>query len=244
MIDQILERFREIARDKKNWLKILIGGVLLWIPVVNAISLGYLIELLPAAGKEPSRELPEWENPSRFFLLGLPLALVSLAVILLGYFLFPFLGLGKLVWLGFSFIAPIIGVVVGKRMLETSDWNAALQVGIIIDSVKKYFKPMLPLLLAHLILMILCSGIGLICFWSTICFLDQVCFFGFGISYFYTLVVILPLAAEMMTVDQEMSSVEDKVQEASEPAEASDSADDSEADATQKMPPQETPPES
>lgn len=79
--------------EDENWLvKLLIGGVLLFIPIANFISLGYAITALRNVAEGRERPLPEWDDWGGYFMKGLMLFLggliYSLPVIVLAGVIF------------------------------------------------------------------------------------------------------------------------------------------------------------
>lgn len=65
--------------DDKDWLKkILIGGVLNIIPVVNFIPVGYGLRTLKAVGEGRDTPLPEWDDWGGDFMKGLLVAVAGL----------------------------------------------------------------------------------------------------------------------------------------------------------------------
>lgn len=68
------------------WLKIVVGGLLCFIPVVNILAFGYLMRLSTGVKRTGRVSLPEWEDWSGLFLDGLRFAVVWLA-----YWLLPLL---------------------------------------------------------------------------------------------------------------------------------------------------------
>ncbi len=82
--------------EDKDWIgKILIGGILLLIPVVNFIMCGYIFKVLQKAAREGVYEFPAWDRWGSLFVQGFYVFLVWLA-----YFLVP----GILFLLGIAFI--------------------------------------------------------------------------------------------------------------------------------------------
>ena len=65
--------------DDKDWLKkILIGGVLNIIPIVNFIPVGYGLRTLKAVGEGKDTPLPEWDDWGGDFMKGLLVAVAGL----------------------------------------------------------------------------------------------------------------------------------------------------------------------
>jgi len=60
--------------DDPDWLKkILIGGLITMIPIVNFAAMGYVAELVRTIRDEPNAPLPEWDNFGGYFSDGLKL---------------------------------------------------------------------------------------------------------------------------------------------------------------------------
>jgi len=58
--------------EDENWLvKILIGGIVLFIPIVNFIAIGYLLRTLRNVAEGQERPLPDWDNWGGDFVKGL-----------------------------------------------------------------------------------------------------------------------------------------------------------------------------
>ncbi len=65
--------------EDENWLiKLLIGGVLLFIPIVNFIPIGYALTALRNVAEGKERPLPEWDNWGGYFTKGLMVFLAGL----------------------------------------------------------------------------------------------------------------------------------------------------------------------
>lgn len=78
--------------EDKNWLvKLIIGGILLIIPIVNFISVGYALRTLRNVAEGKEKPLPEWDNWGDYFTKGLMVFLATLLYLLPLYIL---LGIG------------------------------------------------------------------------------------------------------------------------------------------------------
>ncbi len=65
--------------EDKNWLvKILIGGLLLLIPIVNFIPIGYALTALRNVAEGKESPLPEWDDWGGYFTRGLMVFLAGL----------------------------------------------------------------------------------------------------------------------------------------------------------------------
>lgn len=100
------------------WLKVLVGGLLSFIPIVNFFAFGYLLRLAKETRRSGRILLPDWDDWAGLFMDGLKFAVVWLV-----YWLLPLLlasstssflgalGFGVLSWLLFSLVfllAPIL----------------------------------------------------------------------------------------------------------------------------------------
>ncbi len=65
--------------EDKNWpVKLLIGGVLLFIPIANFISIGYALTALRNVAEGKEEPLPEWDDWAGYFTKGLMVFLAGL----------------------------------------------------------------------------------------------------------------------------------------------------------------------
>lgn len=124
------------------WLKVLVGGLLSFIPVVNFFAFGYLLRLARETRRSGRIRLPDWDDWAGLFLDGLKFAVVWLA-----YWLLPVLlvcaiskllgavGLGALSWLVFSLVfllAPILFSAALYRYNRRNDFQDLLDITLII----------------------------------------------------------------------------------------------------------------
>ena len=100
-----------------GWMpKVLWGGALTFIPVVNFLPLGYIMEYTLRLSRAGDGELPDWKD---FSLLELFSSGCKLALLLLGYLILPvFLGWGvseflDLLTFGFLGVAAYLPVGIG-----------------------------------------------------------------------------------------------------------------------------------
>lgn len=100
-----------------GWMpKVLWGGALTFVPVVNLLPLGYLMEYTVRLSRTGDGELPGWQD---FSLLELFASGCKLALLLLGYLILPaFLGWGvseflDLLTFGFLGVAAYLPVGIG-----------------------------------------------------------------------------------------------------------------------------------
>ena len=65
--------------EDQDWIKkILIGGVLLFIPIVNFVVIGYFIEALKNTAEGRELPLPEWDDFGGKFMKGLMVLVIGL----------------------------------------------------------------------------------------------------------------------------------------------------------------------
>ncbi len=88
------EVFERLIKVPGFWLKLLIGGLLSFIPVVNLFAFGYLSRVSRAVRKTGQPVLPDWNGWVEMFMDGL-----RFAVVWLGYWLLPILLGMLLTWL-------------------------------------------------------------------------------------------------------------------------------------------------
>lgn len=99
--------------EDEQWLtKILIGGILTIIPVVNFVVIGYVLQLLKNVRDGVERPLPSWDNFGDYFIKGL---MVVIAVVI---YAIPIILL--------SCVSGGLGAVLGGRGQEEITGLAAL----------------------------------------------------------------------------------------------------------------------
>ena len=136
------EVFTQLIRQPDFWLKVLIGGLLSFVPIVNFLAFGYLYRFSLQARRSGQLSLPEWNDWAGLFADGLKFAVVWLA-----YWLLPLLlalvvssvigglGLGALSWLLLSsvfLISPVLFSSALYRLQMRSDFKDLLDVVLII----------------------------------------------------------------------------------------------------------------
>jgi hypothetical protein len=88
------EVFNRLIRLPGFWVKLLVGGLLSFVPIVNVFAFGYLYRLSRGVRQSGQPVLPEWRDWQGLFMDGLRFAVVWLA-----YWLLPIL-LGLMIsWL-------------------------------------------------------------------------------------------------------------------------------------------------
>jgi hypothetical protein len=73
------EVFRQLIHQPQFWVKLLIGGGLSFIPLVNIFALGYLYRFSSQLRRTGQIRLPEWNDWQGLFLDGIRFVLVWLA---------------------------------------------------------------------------------------------------------------------------------------------------------------------
>lgn len=91
-----LEKALRFPTTDREWKrKVLIGGLLNIVPVINFLSIGYAYRVFRKAFGRQETDLPEWENWGELFLQGLIVFLIALIyniVSLILFFIHPVLG--------------------------------------------------------------------------------------------------------------------------------------------------------
>ena len=154
------EVFSQLARQSDFWLKLLIGGLLSFIPVVNFFAFGYLYRFSLKVRRSGQLALPEWSDWPGLFTDGL-----KFAVVWLTYWLLPLLiasavsaglsalGLGALSYLLLSsllFVSPLLFCSALYRLQMRSDFKDLLDVPLIIRITYHHFPRLMVPALAFL----------------------------------------------------------------------------------------------
>jgi hypothetical protein len=136
------EVFTQLIRQPDFWLKVLIGGLLSFVPIVNFFAFGYLYRFSLQARRTGQLNLPEWNDWAGLFADGLKFAVVWLAYWLLPLLLallvssiFGGLGLAALSYLLLSsvfLISPVLFSSALYRLQMRSDFKDLLDVVLII----------------------------------------------------------------------------------------------------------------
>jgi len=176
--------FSYVFEDERWISKVLIGGLLIWIPIVNFAVFGYMIQVARNVAQGNSRPLPEWGEFGDHFMRGL-----YVVVIYLVYFLPIFIleglsvcitggltaGRGRdnsaiagLLGLCFFPLILIIAFAVSillyaalARYVATNSLSEAFKFGDVIASVRRNFSPWLMLWLVAILAGIV-GGLGVI----------------------------------------------------------------------------------
>ncbi|MGZ0706762.1 DUF4013 domain-containing protein [Coraliomargarita sp. W4R53] len=115
------EVFNRLLKLPGFWGKLLIGGLLSFVPVVNLFAFGYLYRLARAVRKSGEPVMPAWQDWPGLFQDGL-----RFAVVWLGYWLLPILLASGITWLmtwiGLSALTNVflLSVVLLSTVLFTS----------------------------------------------------------------------------------------------------------------------------
>lgn len=111
MIANIENAFKFVFRDK-NWIiKILIGGIIAAIPVLNFIAFGYALRILKDAKEGREATLPEWTEWSDLFREGLNVFIICLLyglVICIAWFLVTVLSVVPVIGCLAIFLFPVL----------------------------------------------------------------------------------------------------------------------------------------
>lgn len=92
MVVNLENAFRFPFKDKKWLIKVLIGGALIWIPIVNFLVFGYLLKILGDAKDKKEPVLHEWTDWAVLFQDGFMAFIVILCYILVPSFILSVLG--------------------------------------------------------------------------------------------------------------------------------------------------------
>jgi hypothetical protein len=131
----------KVLQQPGFWLKVLVGGLLSFVPGLNIFAFGFLYRLSQSLQKRGSVALPDWSDWSGLFRDGLQFAVVWLAYwllpLLLALALFAVLGsigLGALAYLVLSLVFVLSPVLFGAalyRYLSHGDFKDLLDVPLI-----------------------------------------------------------------------------------------------------------------
>lgn len=161
MAVKVVEAFQEPLSDPSWQNKILIGGLLCLLPIVNFFALGYSLKYLAGLLNEDNRKLPEWDQWGDYFLIGLKFVIVTFVYLLgvavigkLAMFFSIVLGimLAFLVFLATMFVLPTATVIFAQ---------SGFNIGAAID-VKKAFEMSMQNLNEYMVVYVLLVGCTLI----------------------------------------------------------------------------------
>ena len=147
----------QFIRQPRVALKLLIGGLLSFVPIVNLFAFGYLYKLTMQVRRTGRAELPEWTDWHQLFRDG-----IRFAVPWLAYWLLPVmvglvlasilggLGLGVVSYLLFSLIfavSPVVFAAALYRVQGRNDFKALLDVALILRlSALQWSRMLVPVL--------------------------------------------------------------------------------------------------
>jgi hypothetical protein len=123
----------------KNWVKLLILGVILLIPIVNLIGLGYYLKAIRSTF-EGSNLLPGFDNMVELFINGIKLVIVGLiyAVVPLILFIIASIFGSLFLWLAILFAMAISIVAfmgIANMVYHNNEIGAALRYQEIIETI-------------------------------------------------------------------------------------------------------------
>ncbi len=114
--------FERISKDPRWIQKVVIGGLLMFIPIINFFALGYLSRYAGQVLKNGSVKLPEWERWGRLFMGGLWFFLVILVygvlTLVIGWMLgllLMMISLGLLGW--FPYFPLSVAILVAPTLV-------------------------------------------------------------------------------------------------------------------------------
>ncbi|MEO0508688.1 MAG: DUF4013 domain-containing protein [Verrucomicrobiota bacterium] len=136
------EVFARVLKLPSFWIKVLIGGLLSFVPILNFFAFGYLFRFSRGVRQTGGLAMPEWEAWNMLFMDGLKFAVVWLAYWLLPLLLalaasvlVGFLGLGAFSYLIFSLaflLSPILFSSALYRYNMRTDLKDLLDVALIV----------------------------------------------------------------------------------------------------------------
>lgn len=191
MFDTILEKYKSITKQEGWLVKVLIGGLLSFIPVLgHAVVFGYLMNILDDVKDKKEFTLPKWQNIEKLFMDGIPVAVLAvvlgIALMIVGFILgvVPCLGvlLSLLLNTAFGLILPLVLLIAMYRLRATTKWQDALVPGALVEELKKDLKDYFPVLVAYFIANFVSAIVGC-------------CGFLAPITCFYTALVFFPMLA-------------------------------------------------
>ncbi|MDP8218516.1 MAG: DUF4013 domain-containing protein [Candidatus Theseobacter exili] len=154
MIGNLTETVKFPFKDKSWILKVVIGGLLAWIPIVFFFSMGYTLNILKDAHEGKKATLPEWtgweelfKKGFMFFIVflayGLAVAILAAIVKLLtfygGFFAPIFSLLRILVGVGYLLLLPVVAIAL-CQYLDADNISAAFDIKKIINELKVRFS--------------------------------------------------------------------------------------------------------
>lgn len=152
--NKIIEKFQQ---DSQWFQKILIGGLLMFVPIFNFFALGYLYRFAANIHESGRIKLPDWQDWGKLFLGGLIFFgiffLYSIVPLLAGWAIYLFLSkitMGVLGWFLFLplsillVIVPSLTIVGIFAIISGKKGDSLfLKVGTYFKTIYKFWKPLL-----------------------------------------------------------------------------------------------------
>ena len=176
--------------EDESWIKkILIGGIVSLVPIVNFAAMGYVVEVIRNVRDGRPTPLPEWDQFGQMWMSGLWLAIIGLVyfipVLVLGCIMFLALGgfamfagnggpdeaaaagvlgiipvcLGCLLVL-WGLVLTVIGPAIVIRFAETGQFNAGFQFSELVSIIKVNPGSYLVVLLLLAVAMVIIAPVG------------------------------------------------------------------------------------
>ena len=141
-----------LVKQPNFWMKMVIGGLLSFIPVVNFLAFGFLYRVSTQVQNEGTTKLPEWTDWNGLFRDGIRLVIVWLFYwlipMLVAWVLRMFLGVVGLAALGYLLVSSafvLFSVLFGAaiyRYNRTSDFKSLLEVSLVVRMAYHTFPKM------------------------------------------------------------------------------------------------------
>jgi hypothetical protein len=198
-----IEKAIRFPFNDEQWLpKLIVGGVLNVIPVINFLSIGYAYQVFKSTLKKEDAVMPEWRNWGDLFIQGLIIAVICLCYSFIPGFITA-LGISLITkgWLA-SFLGAlllIIGFAVGlvitfflpmaiaSYALGEEQIGDAFKIGFILDKVKEILDSYL---VSYLV------GIGAMILVALLLFIPIVKYLILPIALFYVYLFLSVLFGE------------------------------------------------
>jgi hypothetical protein len=169
--------------DDPQWLqKLIIGGLVGLIPIINFALVGYIVQIARNVSAGYDRPLPEWNNFSNFFMLGLKVFVISLVysipLILMLCVFVPIVMLGgasdsdelallvgfsgaclMLVVILFAILISFVSTAAMVRFTQTDDLGSAWRFAEVFGFMRQQFGPIFTLWLLSLVASVI-AGLG------------------------------------------------------------------------------------